>query len=381
MERKIYADAGSGSKTNSYSYDSGNFPDAKTNAREQVADYTFDDAGRLRTVSYSDGTPSVTLDYDRGDRLRSAMDAVGTRMIGWTDRDQLGNESYTNGLLSGLTVTRGYDTQFRLSTLGLSLGATGTARQRFAYDSVSWLDYIADETPDGATVLHKFDYAFKTNTPFVQTVDYLRGTTNVMTQSYSRDSLGRLSDAGATLAAGGTVNGVNYQFDNLDRRFEADLADGSKWNYGYNDRSEVTAGKKKFASGFYAAGQQFEYGFDDIGNRTSTKSGGDNIGNNLRTASYSANALNQLTSRGVPGAVDVIGTATNTATVTVNNQSTYRHADYFWKELTADNASSPVHLSVTNLAVLNNGTNADLVTTNTGFVYLAKTPEIGRAHV
>jgi len=214
---------------------------------------------KSRTDPFSDdGTPSVALDYDRGGRLRSATDAAGTRSIGWTERDQIGNESYTNGLLSGLSLTRGYDTQFRLSTLGFSLGATAATRQRFAYDSVSWLDYISDETPDGATVLHKFDYAFKTNTPFVQTLDYLRGTTNVMTQSYSRDSLGRLSGAGATLAAGGTVNAVNYQFDNLDRRYEADLADGSKWNYGYNDRSEVTAGKKKFATGFLAAGQQFE---------------------------------------------------------------------------------------------------------------------------
>jgi len=40
-----------------------------------------------------------------------------------------------------LSVTRGYDGQFRLSTVGLSLGATATTRQRFAYDSISWLDY------------------------------------------------------------------------------------------------------------------------------------------------------------------------------------------------------------------------------------------------
>jgi hypothetical protein len=41
-------------------------------------------------------------------------------------------------------------------------------RQRFAYDSLSWLDYTADESPDGSSVLHKFDYTFKTNTPFVE---------------------------------------------------------------------------------------------------------------------------------------------------------------------------------------------------------------------
>ena len=75
---------------------------------------------KSRTDPFSDdGTPSVALDYDRGGRLRSATDAAGTRSIGWTERDQIGNESYTNGLLSGMTVTRGYDTQFRLSTLAI----------------------------------------------------------------------------------------------------------------------------------------------------------------------------------------------------------------------------------------------------------------------
>jgi hypothetical protein len=71
-----------------------------------------------------------------------------------------------------------------------------------------WLDYIADETPDGSTELHRFDYAFKTNTPFIETVAFSRSATPVMTQSYSRDALGRLAGASAALAGGGTVYGV-----------------------------------------------------------------------------------------------------------------------------------------------------------------------------
>jgi hypothetical protein len=45
------------------------------------------------------------------------------------------------------------------------------------------------------------------------------------------------------------LSGVNYQFDDLNRRFEADLADGTKWSCGYNNRNEVTSGKRKLASG------------------------------------------------------------------------------------------------------------------------------------
>jgi hypothetical protein len=61
--------------------------------------------------------------------------------------------------------------------------------------------------------------------------------------------------------------------------------------------------------------------------------------------------VNQYTQRTVPGAVEVQGAATNTATVTVNLQPTYRKGDYFRAELTADNSASPVYLSVTNIGV------------------------------
>lgn len=51
------------------------------------------------------------------------------------------------------------------------------------------------------------------------------------------------------------------------------------------------------------AGQQLQHGFDDIGNRESTKTGGDASGANPRLATYSANTLNQSTNRTVPGYV------------------------------------------------------------------------------
>ena len=64
--------------------------------------------------------------------------------------------------------------------------------------------------------------------------------------------------------------------------------------------------------------------FDDIGNRTATKAGGDQYGGNLRNASYTPNSLNQYTSRTVPGYLDIIGSAATNATVTVNQKATYR---------------------------------------------------------
>jgi len=96
----------------------------------------------------------------------------------------------------------------------------------------------------------------------------------------------------------------------------------------------------------------------------------------LRYAYYGANNLNQYTSRTAPGSFDVIGTATNSSTVTVNNQGTSRKADYYRGELSVDNSSAPLYLSVTNVGVVNNGLSGlDIVTNKTGNFFLPQTPE------
>ena len=137
----------------------------------------------------------------------------------------------------------------------------------------------------------------------------------------------------------------------------------------------MTSGRKYWADGTPVAGQQFEYGLDDIGNRKTTAVGGDQGGVALRPASYVPNLLNQYTSRTVPAFVNVLGAANSNATVTVNNQPTSRKGEYFRSELNVDNTASPLWLSLTNLAVLNNGTNADIVTNITGNAFLPQTPE------
>ena len=95
----------------------------------------------------------------------------------------------------------------------------------------------------------------------------------------------------------------------------------------------------------------------------------------MRLASYTANNLNQYTSRTVPGAVDIIGSATNTATVTVNDQATYRKGNFYRAQLPLNNTFNAVYAAVTNLAVLNQGTSEDIVTNIIGNIFLPQTPE------
>ena len=51
-------------------------------------------------------------------------------------------------------------------------------------------------------------------------------------------------------------------------------ADGSFWLYEYDALGQVKSGKRYWNDGTPVAGQQHEYAFDDIGNRTATQVGG-----------------------------------------------------------------------------------------------------------
>jgi hypothetical protein len=113
--------------------------------------------------------------------------------------------------------------------------------------------------------------------------------------------------------------------------------------------------------------QQFDYTFDTIGNRTQTRSGGDQHGGFLRPANYYANNLNQLTNRDVPGYMDIQGVSFATNAVTVNGQTAYRKVEYFRDELPVNNSSSALW---TNIIVAAAGQ-----TSVTGNVYVAQQPE------
>src|SRR5437588_4596512 len=135
------------------------------------------------------------------------------------------------------------------------------------------------------------------------------GTTR-MTTSKQYDYLNRLlSISTAPGATNQLALAYSDAYNDVNQRTRVQLNDGSFWIYQYDALGQVTSGKKYWADGRPVPGQQFEYGFDDIGNRSSTKAGGDSSGYNLRAATYTVNNLNQDSSRTVPAAFDVIGIA------------------------------------------------------------------------
>jgi RHS repeat-associated protein len=204
--------------------------------------------------------------------------------------------------------------------------------------------------------------SFLANSPLVSQIVFASNTTTRMTTAKQYDYLNRLSTISSTPS-----NSFAYQYNSANQRTMNYLWDGSYWRYGYDALGQVNAGNKFWVDKTPVAGQQFDYTFDTIGNRTQTEAGGDQNGANLRVAGYTNNSLNQITSRGVPGYVDVMGDGLATNGVTVNSSAAYQKNEYFREQLSAANTSAAVWDSVTVAATGQ--------TSVTGHIFVPQTPE------
>lgn len=114
-----------------------------------------------------------------------------------------------------------------------------------------------------------------------------------LTGSRTPDAEGRL-DKIAWNIGNADVLSHDYTLDARGRRTAAVREDGTHWDYGYNDRGEVTTATHKRADNSSLPGRAFSYSFDAIGNRTQASVAFAQPP--PQTTTYSANGLNQYTS-------------------------------------------------------------------------------------
>jgi YD repeat-containing protein len=191
-------------------------------------------------------------------------------------------------------------------------------------------------------------YTYLANSPLVGQIVHKLKSPPVMTDTRQYDLLNRLASISSTPA--GTNQwpvSFGYQYNDANQRTRVTLQDGSFWVYDYDSLGQVISGKRYWSDGTPVPGQQFEYGFDDISNRASTKAGGNAAGTGLRSSTYAVNSLNQYTNRTVPGGFDVVGIANAQERVTINGSAAdYRRGEYFQELISVNNGSAPVWQSV-----------------------------------
>ena len=146
----------------------------------------------------------------------------------------------------------------------------------------------------------------------------------------------------ANAVNGAVVSSRSYNYDAINRRTRATLENNSMWNYGYDDRNELTSASREWSDQSPVSGQQYGYAYDNIGNRQSASYGGDTSGRNLQTINYGANSLNEYTSVATPGWQEVVGAAITSNSVTVNGGAADRKLEYFHRETSSTNGGGPV---------------------------------------
>jgi RHS repeat-associated protein len=255
--------------------------------------------------------------------------------------------------------------------MALMNGTTALASTAYVWDSASRLVLVKSGDLSAG-------YIYVANSPLVAEITFTNNGVEIMRTVKSYDMLNRLTNIVST-TNGVALSKFAYLYNTANQRTRATMVDGSYWLWGYDSLGQVTSAKRYWSDNSPVAGQQFEFAFDTIGNRVTTRTGGDLYAANLRQADYGANFLNQYTNRSIPGFVDVQGSAHSNATVSVwgDNGSwspTVRKGEYFRGELAVTNSAAAVWLGFTNIAVLNTATN-DIITNILGHTFVPQTPE------
>jgi RHS repeat-associated protein len=339
---------------------------SRTWARGTNTTYTYNNAGDPAGVAYNDGTtPALAFGYDRrGRQTGVTQGANATTALAYNDPNELLSETYGGSSpLTGLAVTNGYDAYLRRTSLTLQQSSTSLIQESFAYDAASRLQTVTDKT---TATPYSAAYSYLANSPLVGQIVLANNGTNRMTTAKQYDFLNRLIQISSALSAAPALS-YSYLYNLADQRIRTALGDGSSWLYTYDSLGQVIVGHKFFSDQTPVPGEQFNYTFDNIGNRTQTLAGGDQNGQNQRLASYTANNLNQYTQRTVPGYVDIMGLGFATNAVTVNSQTAWRKFEYFRQQLSVTNTSAPAWQSITNSQTGQS--------TVTGNLFVAQTPE------
>jgi RHS repeat-associated protein len=342
-------------------------------ARGIVTAYTYgfndgvsgNDNDDLISVSYSDdpqNTNKVTFAYDRLGRQSTIIHNGITDNLTYNNANQLLGELFTGGTLGGISMTNGYDQYLRRSALGGLYANTPLAVNSYSYDYASRLSTVTDGGGRSA------NYTYVDKSPLVQNITFKRSTYPEMSTTKFYDYLNRLTSISSVPTGSPTTPiSFTYDYNDANQRVRSTTADASYWRYQYDPLGQVTGGLKYWGDQTPVAGQQFNHAFDDIGNRTQSKTGGDATGGYQRVATYGANTLNQYTNRTIVNSNDVVGVAVATNSVTINGVAAYRKGEYFRGVVGTNNSGSPAWLGITTSSA---GSNV------TGNVFIPHSPEI-----
>ena len=309
-----------------YDFDSstGNESDLKLLAEDLPSYYTG-----LSDVSTSDSG-------HRHNRIRYNYQNTGV-MLGRLDSLAMGTAS--GGSNPTLSATRyisgyGYDSKGRFNTVDVAASRTWT------YSYFTNTNQIGGRTLSGTTLAT--ERAYESDRNRLSRIEVLDNTTSIARFTYRYNDLGNREDAVQT----GSAYSIYDQ--------------GLVTDYGYNDRQEVTRFDSVNGSSasvldgapILISGRSFAFDYDDIGNRSSMTHKNVKLSDNSvadRQFDWSANALNQISSRANADFVHVQGRSQLDTYITVgfvpdDLHRANRYGEFFSRALELrDGSAAAIH--------------------------------------
>ncbi|MES2308384.1 MAG: RHS repeat-associated core domain-containing protein, partial [Verrucomicrobiota bacterium] len=345
------------SKTTTYNYYPSGQLKSRVWARGVTTTYGYNNAGDLASVSYSDSTPGVAQTVGRSGPTQ-ITDGSGTRILTSSSLGLPFGASYSAGLLNGLGVSYTYDGLGRMDSI-----TAGGRTTNYAYRSEGRLGTVTHQSSVAT-------YGYKTNSDLIATTTFTAGAGTRLTSTRNYDPFDRM---GSVVNTPGTGSGISrtYTYNNRNQRIKSTTTSGENWNYGYNNKGEVTSGVKRNSTNADLLGHSYAYTFDEIGNRMTTTING-------KASTYTANSLDQYDQRTIPPFAEVLGSANVASTVTLNNQPVQRQADLFFNQIPVDNSAGAVYLQNVIVGVRNNAdaNGNDAVQQGAVKKIVPKTPEV-----
>lgn len=267
---KVYAD---GSKT-LYTYDKWWRLVTRAQARGIVTTYEYDSVtGQVALITHSDGTPSVSIDYDAMERISTIHDASGTRNMTYTGLEDIASETTSGMTESILSFQR--DSMGRPSGHVLSLNEKTVQQVELEYDAD---ERLATASLNGSSFAYGYDTAagwlnslsypnglvkrttFHANLPLPVSLTYVKGSsaTPDLKHVYTWDSMRRPS---------------------VREDYVGSTALSRRHTYDYNARGELTGDTMN-------AGGSFSYAYDNIGNRISSIYEGNNLNQHTAVGTF-----------------------------------------------------------------------------------------------
>ena len=362
LTSKVYADG----KGTSYTYNAAGQLLTRQWARGITTTYGYDNAGQQNSIDYSDTTPDISMTYDRMGQAKTVTDASGTRTNIYDANLRLASSTVPHILNNKLEYT--YDSLGRMASMKLMENTTQKLINSYTYDAMSRIATVSDGT-------NTAEYSRLPGTSLLNNVTVKQGANTIVNTAKTYDAFNRLLSTAST--AGGVTRTYTYEYNDKDQRTKLTLADGSYWEYTYDDKGQVTSGVKKDSTGKVIPGQSFGYTFDDIGNRLTATEGMPQM-----LFNYTANNVNQYTQRTVPGIVPVTGSAATDATVSVKDVDSGqvyradRDGKYFSKAVPVNNTTAAKEANLEIHAVkFDAAQDKDIVKTITGKYMVQKTPQ------